>query len=179
MVSRDIQWAIIRRTSCFLRRQRGINKTFTREPNNLKGLNSFRYNGLIHKRVLGVEPAPDGKKGVVLVTKRAKFQRKPAKSYGRTTLTRGRRPTMSAIKNIVKNNDYKVGLLKAAQRRAAQILRSQRAVTVKKQPRRRSRKEKAAKWGVKFWSKNGDDKVGYVKWSLVFVSCFVVDYDLK
>lgn len=96
-------------------------------------------------------------------------QRKPAKSYGRTTLTRGRRPTMSAIKNIVKNNDYKVGLLKvsicfpfsqvddyfdffqAAQRRAAQILRSQRAVTVKKQPRRRSRKEKAAKWGVKLW----------------------------
>lgn len=40
------------------------------EPNNLRGQNSFRFNGVIRKRTVGVEPAKDGK-GVVLVTKRA------------------------------------------------------------------------------------------------------------
>lgn len=38
------------------------------EPNNLKGRNSFRYNGLVHKKTVGVEVPKDGK-GVVLVTK--------------------------------------------------------------------------------------------------------------
>lgn len=44
------------------------------EANNLKCRNSFRYNGLIHQKSLGVEPAKDGK-GVVFVTKkpRGKF----------------------------------------------------------------------------------------------------------
>lgn len=36
--------------------------------NNLKARNSFRYNGLIHRKTVGVEPAADGK-GVVVVMK--------------------------------------------------------------------------------------------------------------
>ena len=36
----------------------------------MRSRNSFRYNGLINRRTLGVEPAKDGK-GVVLVTKKA------------------------------------------------------------------------------------------------------------
>lgn len=41
----------------------------SQEPNNLKARNSFRYNGLIHRKTVGVEPAADGK-GVVVVLKR-------------------------------------------------------------------------------------------------------------
>ncbi|ELK23872.1 60S ribosomal protein L28 [Myotis davidii] len=41
----------------------------SQEPNNLKARNSFRYNGLIHRKTVGVEPAPDGK-GVVGIMKR-------------------------------------------------------------------------------------------------------------
>ena len=41
------------------------------ERNNLKNRNSKRYNGLIHKKTVGVEAATDGK-GVVLVTKNKK-----------------------------------------------------------------------------------------------------------
>lgn len=33
----------------------------SQEPNNLKARNSFRYNGLIHRKTVGVEPAADGK----------------------------------------------------------------------------------------------------------------------
>lgn len=38
-----------------------------KEPNNLKNRNNFRYNGLIHKKVVGVEAVKDGK-GVVFST---------------------------------------------------------------------------------------------------------------
>lgn len=46
-------------------------KPFSQEPNNLKARNSFRYNGLIHRKTVGVEPAPDGKGIVVVLKKRA------------------------------------------------------------------------------------------------------------
>ncbi|XP_077867024.1 large ribosomal subunit protein eL28-like [Saccoglossus kowalevskii] len=65
--SPDIQWFIIRDCSSFL--VKGNRTVFTKEPNNLTNKNSFRYNGLIHKKTVGVEPAEDGK-GVVLVTKK-------------------------------------------------------------------------------------------------------------
>jgi len=41
------------------------------EPYNLKGRNSFRYNGLVQRRTVGIEPSSDGK-AVVVVTKNAK-----------------------------------------------------------------------------------------------------------
>lgn len=44
---------------------------FQQEPNNLRNLNSFRFNGLVHQQAVGIQPASDGK-GVVLVTKNKK-----------------------------------------------------------------------------------------------------------
>ena len=38
-----------------------------KEPNNLKNRNSFRLNGLVHPKVVGVETVNNGK-GVVLTT---------------------------------------------------------------------------------------------------------------
>ena len=39
------------------------------EPNNLRGVNSFRYNGLVQEKTVGVEASADGK-SVTLVTKK-------------------------------------------------------------------------------------------------------------
>lgn len=43
------------------------------EPNNLTNLNSFRYNGIIHKKCVGIEggKAPE-KKGFTVIMKKAK-----------------------------------------------------------------------------------------------------------
>lgn len=41
------------------------------EPNNLKARNAFRFNGLIHRKTVGVEQAADGKGIVVVLKKRA------------------------------------------------------------------------------------------------------------
>ncbi|VDO41862.1 unnamed protein product [Onchocerca flexuosa] len=70
MVSADIQWQIIRKTSSFLRRQRGIPKHFSREPFNLKGVNSIRFNGLVHRKGMNIQAAPEDEEGIVVTTKK-------------------------------------------------------------------------------------------------------------
>lgn len=48
-----------------------FNPFMWQEPNNLKSRNSFRFNGLVHKKTVGVQPAADGKGVVVVLKKRA------------------------------------------------------------------------------------------------------------
>lgn len=47
------------------------------EANNLTNLNSYRYNGLIHKKTVGVVDAPDKKGFTVLYKKSGKQVRDP------------------------------------------------------------------------------------------------------
>uniref|UniRef100_A0A8C2RD01 Large ribosomal subunit protein eL28 n=1 Tax=Capra hircus TaxID=9925 RepID=A0A8C2RD01_CAPHI len=72
-MSAHLQWMVVRNCSSFLIKRN--KQTYSTEPNNLKARNSFRYNGLIHRKTVGVEPAADGK-GVVVVMKR-RFGRHP------------------------------------------------------------------------------------------------------
>uniref|UniRef100_A0A2K5QJG3 Large ribosomal subunit protein eL28 n=1 Tax=Cebus imitator TaxID=2715852 RepID=A0A2K5QJG3_CEBIM len=62
-MSAHLQWMVVRNCSSFLIKRN--KQTYSTEPNNLKARNSFRYNGLIHRKTVGVEPAADGK-GVVV-----------------------------------------------------------------------------------------------------------------
>lgn len=62
----------------------------SQEPNNLKARNSFRYNGLIHRKTVGVEPAADGK-GVVVVLKRRSGEPPAGRGWDRAAVhPRGR-----------------------------------------------------------------------------------------
>lgn len=101
------------------------------EPNNLKARNSFRFNGLIHKKTVGIEPAADGK-GVVVVLKKRAGQRKPATSYEKITINKNSRATLASVRNIIRKNKYRRDLRMAAVRRVSAILRSQKPVVVKK-----------------------------------------------
>ena len=121
---------IIRNNSCHLVKRKNV-RSFSNEPNNLKGLNSFRFNGLVHKKTVSVEPKSDGK-GVVLVTRNNKSIRKPAKSISRLELKRDARKTLSAIRKVISEGNYRKDLKMAAIRRASAILRSQKPVVVKK-----------------------------------------------
>lgn len=71
-MSAHLQWMVVRNCSSFLIKRN--KQTYSTEPNNLKARNSFRYNGLIHRKTVGVEPAADGK-GVVVVMKRRSGER--------------------------------------------------------------------------------------------------------
>ncbi|KAK2509100.1 hypothetical protein MC885_012701 [Smutsia gigantea] len=73
-MSAHLQWMVVRNCSSFLIKRN--KQTYSTEPNNLKARNSFRYNGLIHRKTVGVEPAADGK-GVVVVMKRRSGEHLP------------------------------------------------------------------------------------------------------
>ncbi|XP_074654927.1 large ribosomal subunit protein eL28-like [Tubulanus polymorphus] len=129
-MSSHLTWAIIRNNSAFLRKgARGC--SFTTEANNLKGKNSFKYNGLIHKQTFGVEAAKDGK-GVVIVTKKARGGRKPSKSMARVELKKDARRTFATISKTISKSKDRRGLKMAALRRASAILQSQKPVVAKK-----------------------------------------------
>ena len=81
-VSPELLWGAVKDTSCFLMKQKTTGRSghgksgahFTKEANNLKGVNSFKYSGLVNTKTVGLVPAADGK-GVVLTKKSFKAGR--------------------------------------------------------------------------------------------------------
>ncbi|KAA0719741.1 60S ribosomal protein L28 [Triplophysa tibetana] len=129
MASSDLQWMVVRNNSSFLIKRN--KQTYSTEPNNLKARNSFRFNGLIHRKTVGVEPAADGK-GVVITLKKRAGQRKPATTYEKITINKNSRATLSSVRNIIRRNKYRKDLRMAALRRTSAILKSQKPVVVRK-----------------------------------------------
>ncbi|CAL1567709.1 unnamed protein product [Knipowitschia caucasica] len=137
-MSSHLQWMVIRNCSSFIIKRNG--QTYSTEPNNLKSRNSFRFNGLVHKKTVGVKPAPDGK-GVVVVLKKRAGQNKPATSYEKITINKNSRATLNSVRHIIRKSKYRKDLRMAALRCASAILKSQKPVVVKK---KRTRAAKTA-----------------------------------
>ncbi|XP_052787774.1 60S ribosomal protein L28-like [Mya arenaria] len=133
-VSPDLVWGIIRNNSAFI--LKGNRQTYSREPNNLRSRNSFRYNGFINKRTVGVQPTKDNK-GVVLVTKKPTVRGRPNVTYNRVELKKGGRKTLETIRNTIRKGSYRKDLKMAAVRRASAILKSQKPVAIRKNVRRK------------------------------------------
>ncbi|XP_061555401.1 60S ribosomal protein L28 isoform X2 [Phycodurus eques] len=106
-MSSHLQWMVIRNCSSFLLKRNG--QTYSTEPNNLKARNSFRFNGLVHKKTVGVQPAADGK-GVVVVLKKRAGQNKPATSYNKITINKNSRATLNSLRHIIRKNNYRKDL---------------------------------------------------------------------
>uniref|UniRef100_A0A1B6EMQ6 Large ribosomal subunit protein eL28 n=1 Tax=Cuerna arida TaxID=1464854 RepID=A0A1B6EMQ6_9HEMI len=133
-MSAHLHWMIIRNNNAYLLKKRNIRKPLSTEPNNLLNIASFRYNGLVHKKSIGIEGPPEkGGKGFVAVYKRAKAVHKPAKCTVKRTFKAAPRRSLHKLKRLIMANKYRTDLCKAALRRASAILKSQkRTVPVKK-----------------------------------------------
>ncbi|KAF2899365.1 hypothetical protein ILUMI_06808 [Ignelater luminosus] len=131
-MSAHLVWSIIRNNNAFLAKKRNIDKPFSTEPNNLLNLNSYRYNGLVHKKSVGIVDTPD-KKGFTVVYKKSNKQYKPRKSTVKRTMKAGPRRSLWKLKRLMNKNRYRTDLTKAALRRASAILRSQKPIRAKKQ----------------------------------------------
>ncbi|KAK7814074.1 hypothetical protein U0070_020933 [Myodes glareolus] len=121
-MSAHLQWMVVLNCSSFLIKRN--KQMYSTEPNNLKVRSSFRYNGLIHRKTVGVEPAADGKG--------SSGQRKPATPYVRTTINKNARAPLSSIRHMIRKNKCRPDLRMAAIHRASAILRSQKPVVVKR-----------------------------------------------
>uniref|UniRef100_A0A915DMS8 Large ribosomal subunit protein eL28 n=1 Tax=Ditylenchus dipsaci TaxID=166011 RepID=A0A915DMS8_9BILA len=118
-----IQWQVIRNNSCFLKRQRGIPKLFSTERFNVRGVNSVRFNGLVNKTAVDIQPSA---KGVAVTIKKKKNVAHPAKSTQSVNLVKSSRQTLSSLTSMLQG--YKPAHCKAGRRRASQILRSLKPV---------------------------------------------------
>nr|XP_059865947.1 large ribosomal subunit protein eL28-like [Delphinus delphis] len=65
-MSARLQWLVVRNCSTFLIKRN--KETYSTKPSNLKARNSFRHNGPIHRKTVGVQPADS--KGVMVAMKR-------------------------------------------------------------------------------------------------------------
>ena len=73
--SEELCWSVVRDTSSYLLRRKQSGRCavgkrgaeFTTEPNNLTGLNAWKYSGLANAKT--IEIAPAGEKGIVMSTK--------------------------------------------------------------------------------------------------------------
>ncbi|CAH4034968.1 60S ribosomal protein L28 [Pieris brassicae] len=132
-MSAHLNWMIIRNNNAFLVKKRNIKKPFSKEPNNVTNLNAFKYNGLIHKKAVGVvENENPSRKGFTVVYKKAKATNKPVKNLVRRNFKAGARRSLFKLKRLLKANNYRRDLTKATLRRASAILRSQRPIKAKK-----------------------------------------------
>ncbi|KAL1517776.1 hypothetical protein ABEB36_001499 [Hypothenemus hampei] len=130
-MSSHLVWSIIRNSNAFLLKKRNISKPFSTERNNLTNLNSYRYNGLVHKKSLAITDAAD-KKGFTIAYKKAKKQNKPRQNIVKRTFKSGPRRSLYKLKTLLQANKYRTDLTKAALRRASAVLRSQRPVKPRK-----------------------------------------------
>merc|ERR1712183_1094854 len=115
------QWMIMRNNHAFLLKRN--KREFSKEPNNLKSKNNFRYNGLVHKKTIGIE-ASDNNQGVVLVTQKKKCHNKPGSSLTRVQLKGANRTVLNKVRRTILKNGYRKDLKMAALRKAAAIMKS-------------------------------------------------------
>merc|ERR1711894_24214 len=132
----ELCWQIIRKNSCFLKKSLGL--TLTREPNNLTARNSFKYNGLVNNKTVGIEAPSSGAKGVVIALRKTKGAHRPAKSLSKSRV-QGSRHAIKTIRNTLDANGYRKDLTSAAVKRACAIIRSQNTFVVKKNKSRRKK----------------------------------------
>ena len=130
-MSTDVAWSIVRNNSAFLLKKRNCPKPFSTDPLNLTNRYSKRYNGFVNNKAVGIQAAANGQ-GLTLTLKNARLANRPAKSTNTTALKARGRATLSTVRNVITKTRYRKDLRKAALRRTALILRSQRPLPNRK-----------------------------------------------
>ncbi|KAF0289153.1 60S ribosomal protein L28 [Amphibalanus amphitrite] len=104
--SPELVWQMIRNNHGSLMKARNIRRPFSKEANNLKNVNSYRFNGFVQKNVVGVEPMASGK-GAVLITKKKRSSHKPGQSVLRQPLVKGKRVSIQKVRRALKGASYR------------------------------------------------------------------------
>merc|ERR1719420_1380923 len=124
----EIAWAVTRNNSAFLLKKRNCPKPFSTDPMNLTNKHSQRYTGLVNKKAVAVAPAADNKGFTVTI----KGGKGIAKGKHTVTMKSGPRRTLHKVKALIVKQRYRKDLNKAALRRAAVIVRSQKPLPNRK-----------------------------------------------
>ncbi|KAK9078341.1 hypothetical protein SSX86_002398 [Deinandra increscens subsp. villosa] len=136
-------WEIVKKNNSFLVKEFGNGNQsvqFSKEPNNLYNLNSYKHSGLANKKTVTIQPA--GKdQSVLLATAKTKKQAKPATLLHKSILKKEFNRMAKTVVNQVVDNYYRPDLMKAALARLSAVNRSLKVSKsgVKKKNRQASR----------------------------------------
>ncbi|KQK09399.1 60S ribosomal protein L28-1 [Brachypodium distachyon] len=123
----SLVWELVKKNNSFLIKQFGNSNAkvqFSKEPNNLYNVHSYKYSGLANKKTVTVQPASDKEMSVVLSTTKTKKQNKPAAFSHKTVMRKEFCKMAKAVKNQVSDNYYRPDLTKPALARLSAVYRS-------------------------------------------------------
>uniref|UniRef100_J3M9B3 Ribosomal eL28/Mak16 domain-containing protein n=1 Tax=Oryza brachyantha TaxID=4533 RepID=J3M9B3_ORYBR len=126
-VPEPLIWEIVKKNNCFLVKQFGNGNAkvqFTKEPNNLYNVHSYKHSGLANKKTVMIQPSGAKDAAVVLSTTKTKKQNAPAKLYHKSVMRKEFRKMAKAVKNQVSDNYYRPDLTKPALARLSSVYRS-------------------------------------------------------
>jgi len=144
-ISSDLLWEVTRLHSANLVKRKGAGGVqFSRDPLNVAGRFTRKYEGLHQDKAIGVQPAADG--GVTLYVKKSNKANKPASALQTTTFGSGKstRKTYTGIVNSTTKVGYRPDLRAEAVSRASAIRKSQKPVKADRPTKLRGAKAKAA-----------------------------------
>ncbi|KAL7599530.1 60S ribosomal protein L28-2 [Lactuca sativa] len=136
-------WEIVKKNNSFLVKEFGNGSQsvqFSKEPNNLYNLNSYKHSGLSNKKTVTIQPA--GKdQSVLLATSKTKKQAKPAALLHKSIMKKEFNRMAKSVVNQVAANYYRPDLKQAALARLSAVSRSLKVSKsgVKKKNRQASR----------------------------------------
>ncbi|XP_075489370.1 large ribosomal subunit protein eL28z-like [Primulina tabacum] len=118
-------WEIVKKNNCFLVKEFGNGTAgvkFSKEPNNLYNIHSYKYSGLANKKTVTIQPGKD--QSVLLATAKTKKQNKPGHLLHKSVMKKEFSRMAKAVSNQVAGNYYRPDLKKAALARLSVVNRS-------------------------------------------------------
>ncbi|OWM87120.1 60S ribosomal protein L28-2-like [Punica granatum] len=119
-------WEIVKKNNSFLVKEFGrgtASVQFSKEPNNLYNLNSYKHSGLANRKTVAIQP--EGKEqAVLLATTKTKKQSKPAQLLHKSVMKKEFSRMAEAVVNQVGDNYYRPDLKSAALARLSAVHRS-------------------------------------------------------
>ena len=101
-------WELVKKNNYFLIKQFGNNTKvqFSKEPNNLYNVHSYKFSGLANSKTVAVQPSAGEDKAVVLSTTKTKKQNTPAKLQHKTLMRKEFRKMAKSVKNQVLTPEF-------------------------------------------------------------------------
>ncbi|KAL6563285.1 60S ribosomal protein L28A [Orobanche hederae] len=118
-------WEIVKKNNSFLVKEFGngtASVKFSKEPNNLLNLHSYKHSGLANKKTVTIQPGKD--QSLLLATTKTKKQNKPASLLNKSVLKKEFHRMAKTVSNQVADNYYRPDLKKAALARLSIVHRS-------------------------------------------------------
>ncbi|XP_030457537.1 60S ribosomal protein L28-2-like [Syzygium oleosum] len=119
-------WEMVKKNNCYLVKEFGRGSAsvqFSKEPNNLFNLNSYKHSGIANQKTVTIQPM--GKEqSVLLATTKTKKQNKPAALLHKSVMKKEFNRMAKAVTNQVADNYYRPDLKNAALARLSAVHRS-------------------------------------------------------